>query len=151
MRFRRLSDHVLCILRAFLEEDRYVQGVQGRYLKAVKIYFIQAGNNGPIKIGFSRNPQNRLIALSEYSPFPLRMVAQIEGTFGDEGKLHKRFSQYKIKGEWFHPSGELLEYVKTIPYNQVVDICDPAFIAKRKQEAIEDWFQERAKARRHQV
>ena len=47
------------------------------------IYFIQAGEHGPVKIGVAQNPSARLAALQTGSPTPLRLMAQLHAE-GDE-------------------------------------------------------------------
>jgi hypothetical protein len=78
------------------------------------IYFIQWGDGGPIKIGFSDRPDERLAALSTGSPVPLRLLGQMRGNRGLEQALHRKFEEDRVRREWFHPSGALLQYVATV-------------------------------------
>lgn len=75
------------------------------------VYFVQADNGGPIKIGFSESPKDRLAALQVNTPSKLRLLAVIEGTNENESALHKRFQKHKIQGEWFRPDQEIMEFV----------------------------------------
>lgn len=69
------------------------------------VYFIK-GQRGNIKIGVSRNPQERLDALQvghaaklkilEQFPFESRMQA-----FDMEAQLHRRYRRHRLRGEWF--------------------------------------------------
>jgi hypothetical protein len=109
----------------------------------MKVYFIQAGSNGPIKIGCSRDPENRCKDLSECSPYCLKIVAEIDGTHKEEKNIHNQFRQCRMKGEWFYPMGELIEFIKTLPNNRVLDIWDPVYMAELRKEAINEWVKEK--------
>jgi len=65
------------------------------------VYFIRAGVDGPIKIGYTRYPRRRISNLQTASPVQLRLVAVIEGRRADEAKLHEDLRAYRIRGEWF--------------------------------------------------
>lgn len=76
------------------------------------VYFIQSEIGGPIKIGVSGNPQERMDSLQMYYPFKLLVIATIkEGGYKKESELHKRFAKYRLHGEWFDPVPELLDYI----------------------------------------
>lgn len=67
---------------------------------------------GPIKIGFSDQPERRLNELMMWSPFPLELVAMVPGDRTLEGMLHRAFSDAKSHWEWFHPVPDLLEAIE---------------------------------------
>lgn len=75
------------------------------------IYFIQEGNEGKIKIGFSEDPKERLKTLKIANPNNLRIIFQYEGSEADERKIHRMFKNYNISGEWFEPSEEIMEFI----------------------------------------
>lgn len=69
------------------------------------IYFIQCGNNGPVKIGFTeRCPINRCDELQTGCPYELKLVWQYYGRDYSEQSLHDIFSHERVRGEWFHPT-----------------------------------------------
>lgn len=76
-----------------------------------QVYFIQQGEDGPIKIGYSTTPEKRLQSLNTASPYPLYLRAVIEGGKKLEQELHERFAAYKMDGEWFSPHEELLQFI----------------------------------------
>jgi hypothetical protein len=78
------------------------------------VYFIQQGEGGAIKIGYSATPEKRLLSLKTASPFPLRLLKIIEGGKTLERELHQRFAALHIDGEWFNPNSELLEYIESL-------------------------------------
>lgn len=78
-----------------------------------KIYFIQEGN-GPIKIGITKDIKKRKITLDTNNSNQLHVLGAITGTADDEAKLHQKFSHLQVKGEWFKPEKELLDFIQNI-------------------------------------
>ncbi len=76
-----------------------------------RTYFIQDGY-GAIKIGLSTNISTRLAELQTCNSTDLKVLGYVVGNI--ESELHNRFSKDKIHGEWFKPSNEILDYVKTL-------------------------------------
>lgn len=60
------------------------------------------------KIGFSKSPKSRLLALQTASPFKLKIYGKIIGDENKEKELHEKFSYYKKNNEWFIPTIEML-------------------------------------------
>ena len=79
-----------------------------------QVYFIQQGDNGPIKIGYSADPQRRLQSLSTASPYPLRLLGVVDGDMALEQALHHRFADHQLEGEWFAPTPDLLEFIANL-------------------------------------
>jgi hypothetical protein len=73
------------------------------------LYFIQQGDNGPIKIGVSTNPYQRLRALQVGSPQKLHLLKVIEA---EEIEVHKTFQHLRLHGEWFRPKEDLLQFIQ---------------------------------------
>jgi hypothetical protein len=79
------------------------------------IYFIQAGNGGSIKIGWTRNVSARFRHLrKEAGGTRLSLLAVLPGFTTDERALHARFAASRLAGEWFAPSPDLLEFVRAV-------------------------------------
>lgn len=77
------------------------------------IYFVQMGDRGPIKIGYTRSLrhlQARLSVLQTGSPFPLYLRRAASGTKHTERTLHRFFRHLRMSGEWFRPD-EMLAHV----------------------------------------
>lgn len=72
------------------------------------VYFIQRGEDGPIKIGVSVDVAGRLRTLRAASQEPLVLLGTLPGGAGLEQALHDRFRDQRVRGEWFRPSPELL-------------------------------------------
>lgn len=65
------------------------------------VYFIQQGDDGPVKIGVATDPQERLGALQIGNPDPLYLRQAVPGSFPLEYELHSRFGEWHVRGEWF--------------------------------------------------
>lgn len=71
------------------------------------VYFIQCGENGPIKIGIAVNVWSRLAALQCGNPVELKVlyylrVASVTEAYRIEALLHKRYNHRRVSGEWFN-------------------------------------------------
>lgn len=86
------------------------------------VYFITDGD--VIKIGYSICPRDRLRGLQTSNHKGLWIIDFAPGTTGDEGRLHRRFSETRLSGEWFQSSPELLALIS--------DFC----CARTKTEAV---------------
>lgn len=89
------------------------------------IYFIQGAMGGPIKIGYTNNLGRRLFELQEGNPYPLRVLATTEGDRKVEGLLHRKFSEYRYRIEWFEDAPELLEFIANIDSFDVSTLYGP--------------------------
>lgn len=81
-----------------------------------RAYFIQHEDGGPIKIGVSWKPDDRLrqININTHDP-RYRLLATLPGGRTTEVELHVRFRRIRVHGEWFLPEPELLDYIAGIP------------------------------------
>jgi hypothetical protein len=65
------------------------------------VYFIQSGTAGPVKIGLSKAPTQRVSKLQTGNPRELILRHVIPGDRIVEDELHDRFKEARIRGEWF--------------------------------------------------
>ena len=63
---------------------------------------------GPVKIGYSYDPEVRVGEVQHGNPRQLRLLGYFPGTMDDEANLHARFIKQNLIGEWFRPTKELL-------------------------------------------
>lgn len=77
------------------------------------IYFIQAIDGGPIKIGKTIDIKMRLYQLSRKYKKDLRVLGVIDGYTEKEDELHFRFWPLHLGYEWFTPSQELLDLISS--------------------------------------
>lgn len=68
---------------------------------AGSIYFAQGVDGGPIKIGHSTSPFERLRALNTASAERLAIIALFPGSEFDERRLHAALAEHRLNGEWF--------------------------------------------------
>lgn len=80
------------------------------------IYFVQCGEEGPIKIGHSTSPRYRVRELQNSSPYDLRLLGVLEGDQKREKELHLQFGELRLKNEWFEPAPELLEFIRVFTH-----------------------------------
>lgn len=79
------------------------------------VYFIKPiGMDGPIKIGHSKIPTDRLLKFSIWSPYPLEIIGTVPGGCNEETYLHRCFSDIHSHREWFHSSPKLRDTIKLI-------------------------------------
>jgi hypothetical protein len=76
------------------------------------VYFVQAGEGGPIKIGWTGgDPKARMRDLQTGNPYPLSMLGHVPGSGADEAELHDRFRHLRMVGEWFKPAPEIVAFL----------------------------------------
>jgi hypothetical protein len=74
------------------------------------VYFIQSGEHGPVKIGWTgRDPHDRLRKLQTGNPEELLLRHVIPADLATEKQLHTRFKPARIRLEWF--GGEYLPVI----------------------------------------
>ena len=76
------------------------------------IYFIRGKDSGNIKIGYSTNPKKRQSNLQTAHYEELELIGFMSGTLDDETRIHQKFAVYNIRGEWYHPSDEILDFIE---------------------------------------
>jgi site-specific recombinase XerD len=79
------------------------------------IYFSQAGENGPIKIGRSVDVDRRAADIQVSSAEKLRVLATISSDPALERELHQRFAAFRLNGEWFSPAEPLIAFIDSLP------------------------------------
>lgn len=73
------------------------------------VYFITDGE--AVKIGYSRSPRDRLNALQTAHHKGLWIIGHAPGGMWDEDRLHKRFAETRLSGEWFESTPELMAFI----------------------------------------
>jgi hypothetical protein len=67
------------------------------------IYFIQRGEDGPIKVGTSTDPVERLRSLQTSNAEPLTLLGFMPGGSLEERAIHALLEDGRLEGEWFSP------------------------------------------------
>jgi hypothetical protein len=76
------------------------------------IYYIACTATERLKIGYTRGePEVRLKQLQTGSAAELRLIACHEGEPEDERRLHDKYADHRVRGEWFQMSSELFEHL----------------------------------------
>lgn len=75
------------------------------------VYFIQSGDDGPIKIGYSHSFTSRLDQLQTGNPEPLTVLAVADGSQRVEARIHADLAADRYRLEWFKPSAAVLAMV----------------------------------------
>lgn len=81
---------------------------------AVWIYAVQAGVDGPVKIGRTRNVRERLADLQSANGEELRLIAAWRGVPKTEQELHAEYADLRLRGEWFVATPELLRDMRAL-------------------------------------
>lgn len=71
------------------------------------VYFVQRGENGPVKIGHSKNPANRMRELQVGCPDRLHLMGTTPGGRHLERQIHIELEASRLQGEWFESSAAL--------------------------------------------
>lgn len=81
------------------------------------IYFIQCGENGPIKIGMSDDPYKRLEQLQTAHHEKLTLLWTTINY--SEQELHDVFNADRIRGEWFKPDNIITHIEEDEKYTEI--------------------------------
>lgn len=79
-----------------------------------RVYFVQSGPGGPIKIGRSGNVRSRVNEMQTGNPLEIRILAALAPSLrslDEERGLHERFNHLRIAREWFRPAPELISFI----------------------------------------
>lgn len=102
------------------------------------VYFIQAGENGPIKIGYSNEPWGRLATLQTAHYEKLRLLGVTTGDVDSERALHKRFAPFRLEGEWFSFAQDIVDAIE-----HSADVIEEAVEALSRTETLPRQIMER--------
>jgi hypothetical protein len=75
------------------------------------VYFIRAGDDGPVKIGLTFDVASRMSALQLANAAMLRVIHSVDGDKDTESIAHEDFRPFHIRGEWFRFDGSMIGWV----------------------------------------
>lgn len=117
-------DAVLNFVSTWAEEDATIVTPGKRSINLNKqtakppcyIYFILNCDSEAVKIGIAKNVKQRIASLQTSSPSELKLLGKIQAESVSKAReleqsLHKTFDKYRVRGEWFEASVELLDYI----------------------------------------
>lgn len=127
-----IAKHCLQVIESRLQNP-------GRELYYGRVYFVQCGKDGPIKIGFTTGPmRKRLDGLQTSCPYRLKVLGVIANQPREsEAYIQAAFRKSRTHREWFKPTPELLAFIaryKSPP--RVFREIDPPPVPKRRPGRI---------------
>lgn len=78
------------------------------------VYFLRAGDQGPVKIGFTFDYARRFFNLQSSHYEKLVTLAVFMGRRFDEHRLHRILSRHKIRGEWLRPDPQVFREMELL-------------------------------------
>lgn len=80
------------------------------------VYFMRPVGipDAPVKIGCSQEPEGRLATMMAWSPFPLAIIARMEGSEDLERRFHAHLMDSWSHGEWFRATAAVLTTLESI-------------------------------------
>lgn len=82
------------------------------------VYLIRAGEHGPVKIGFAKDPLRRIEDLQVANHETLYVLRILDGGLDTEAMLHARFSSLCVRGEWFTFHADMLGELGATEWHQ---------------------------------
>lgn len=69
------------------------------------------GFNEFVKIGRSETPRRRIKSIDSNMPTPISFYGIVPGNWFVERLYHNRFSEHRVRGEWFKKLGILADWI----------------------------------------
>jgi hypothetical protein len=78
------------------------------------VYFLQAADGGPVKIGFTANLKYRKRDLEKHYGKPLSLLATRDGGKENEAAIHAMFDHLRLgRTEQFRPDADLMAFIES--------------------------------------
>jgi len=85
----------------------------GKRVDKGRVYALKG--NGKVKFGFtSRDVATRIQPMQSSVPFPVHVLANAPGDRQLEREIRDACTEHRIRGEWFEPTGVVLEWVERL-------------------------------------
>lgn len=97
--------------------DRWVQehhSASVAFARESRVYLVQRDSDGAIKIGFTSDVMRRVKEVRKESSAEVSLLAVFPGDKPDELRIHGRFREARLDGEWFRPVPELLDFIDSL-------------------------------------
>lgn len=78
------------------------------------VYFLESSDGTAVKIGFSTNIPLRIQALKPKHP-GIKLIGTMPGGYHKEHALHRKFSEYRLSGEWFATAEPVRKFIAKWP------------------------------------
>lgn len=105
------------------------------------VYFVTPSRSRRVKIGVTTNLKARLARLQATNHVPLELLLALPGDQVLEGRLHNRFRDDRMHGEWFKFSDRIKQFIaehggrRLLPAGSYTDRAEPSLDELR--EAME--------------
>lgn len=116
------------------------------YQHVCKIYFVEAVGMDLVKIGYTVNPVKRFMAMLTMSPAPLSLLGSMWGGPRRETEIHAKLDEFRVHGEWFEKSPEVMAVVATADLSYGEGMLNQ--VAKQRGAALQEYL---AKLKRGEV
>lgn len=94
--------------------------------KGPLVYFIQAGVDGPIRIGSTRNLKSYFRQVQSCNPCEVYLRGAMPGWYEESARVCDSFALSKLRQDWFLPDAELLAFIAALDVPEPVQrLCDP--------------------------
>lgn len=107
------KDEYILYLKNFnreLTQSANKKNTKSKEILKQKTYILKDNNTGFYKIGKSINPKERERTLQSEKP-TIKMIKEFKTDI--ESKLHKKYSEHRVRGEWFDLNNVQLKYICT--------------------------------------
>jgi hypothetical protein len=103
------TDFVPCAYADILDADESVLGMD---LEQIGWLYVWVGQlSGLIKLGYSMNPDHRLIQARASSGEAIFEILRVEATPLAEAMIHREMTPFRHHGEWYYPHPELINWI----------------------------------------
>ena len=102
---------------ALEDYNKYVEIKTAKRSDINFIYVIGNKEHNICKIGFTNNVFKRIRSIQTGCPFPLEIFCVIHGSMETEKKLHEKYKDLRLNGEWFkyqNPLKNSIEKVESV-------------------------------------
>ena len=102
--------------RIIANEKEETKDIQAQNTVKGIVYLLKVEDEEQYKIGVTKNLSKRLDQISPKMPFELEVKHKIKSDdiYGLENKLHDKFDDKRIKGEWFELDKKDVNYIKSL-------------------------------------
>lgn len=114
-RSKRFSDNdIVRLVRTLFAQEKEAK-TRGKPAQDEPGWVYFADNGSHIKIGFTRTAtslRSRKKQLGTHAPNGVEILYLEAGDGEAEKALHRKFAEFRVRGEWFRKAPELLEYIE---------------------------------------
>jgi len=101
------------------------------------IYFAQIKRpDGPIKIGYTKDPKKRIKYLGKFLPWGLELIHTLPGSLEEERQIHKRLRNFRIFDsagrEWFN--ADCLKFLNFLKQIEEKNLSADRYMTPEEQE-----------------